>query len=396
MAGDWDADGVDGIAVSVVQTLLAERAALLYRSGNVSRGWSTDFRYDGTLLVAEYSGSDGSLLQHFAYSAEGLNQRRGTQHRLFTFDPDGNLVNRLTASPVNPLSITWHNRLGVVYQDQLASTGQLVDVPNAGTVGYQGYFGVYSDANTRTMGQARFAALVTLNTGRHFDPVTAQGMQRDFGAVNPYARLYRQRGSLADRLTNLVLSWADAGWTAGDPSAAEGAAFVKAVGALQRTIGTAWEIQNIASLPRLAAGLTLAASEVVEEGGSLLRAGYEWARRGVVRRLSVPVYRMVSTAEMEAMKAAGGLVPSLSSRGQGLVTRIFLREQKELMIKYANDPFITVPYDYIAEARVWRWGLKRSILGVDARVRGKPLGFVVHVPTINRYLAAPLRFEPIP
>ncbi|GIV16564.1 MAG: hypothetical protein KatS3mg022_1999 [Armatimonadota bacterium] len=162
------------------------------------------FLYDGTRLVAEYSGSNGSLLQHFAYSAEGLNQRRGNQHRLFTFDPDGNLVHRLTAGTVSALSITWHNRLGVVYQDQLASTGQLVDVPNAGTVGYQGYLGAYSDASTRTLGQARFAALVTLNAGGYFDPVTAQGMQRDLGAVNPYTRLYRQGGSLADRLTNLV------------------------------------------------------------------------------------------------------------------------------------------------------------------------------------------------
>lgn len=42
---------------------------------------------------------------------------------------------------------------------------------------------------------------------------------------------------------------------------------MKAVDALQRTIGTAWEIQNIAALPRLAAGLTLAAGEAISELG---------------------------------------------------------------------------------------------------------------------------------
>ncbi|MCL6476184.1 MAG: hypothetical protein K6U75_14165 [Firmicutes bacterium] len=46
-----------------------------------------------------------------------------------------------------------------------------------------------------------------------------------------------------------MLSWADAGWTAGYPSVAPGAAFAKAVSALQRTVGTAWEIHAIASVP---------------------------------------------------------------------------------------------------------------------------------------------------
>ncbi|MEJ5253233.1 MAG: RHS repeat protein [Chthonomonadetes bacterium] len=226
--------------------------------------------YDGTRLVAEYSGSNGSLLQHFGYSAEGLSQRRGNQHRLFTFDPDGNLVHRVIAGDLARLSITWHNRLGVVYQDQLASNGQLVDAPNAGTVGYQGYFGVYSDPSTRTYGQGRLAALVTLNAGGYFDPVTAQGMQRNPTSVNPYARLYRSENSLADRVANLVFSWADAGWTSGDPSAPEGAALVKAASALARTINMGLEIETIASLPRaMAGGIMLAgeAAEALAEGG---------------------------------------------------------------------------------------------------------------------------------
>jgi YD repeat-containing protein len=259
----------------------------LYRRGNnvIAAGYRPDgmqawrqdadgrvyFLYDGGRLVAEYSAANGNLLQHFAYSAEGLNQRRGNQHRLFTFDPDGNLVHRLTAGSVSPLSITWHNRTGVVYQDQLASTGALVDVPNAGTVGYQGYWGVYSDASTRTMGQGRFAALVTLNAGGYFDPLTAHGMRRDFATLNPYARLYRPESSLANRVTNLVISWADAGWTAGDPAAAPGAALAKAVSALRRTVDAAWEIHAIASLPRalgaLGVGILNAADDLA--GGRL-------------------------------------------------------------------------------------------------------------------------------
>jgi len=53
----------------------------------------------------------------------------------------------------------------------------------------------------------------------------------------------------------LVLFWADAGWTAGDPTATARAAFAKAVSALQRAVGTAWEIQAVASLPRALGGL---------------------------------------------------------------------------------------------------------------------------------------------
>lgn len=221
------------------------------------------FLYDGTQLVAEYSDTDGTLLQHFAYSAKGLSQRRGNQHRLFTFDPDGNLVNRLTALS-DVLSITWHNQLGIVYQDQLASTGGRVEPPQAGTVGYQGYFGIYSDPNTRTFDpNGRFAALVTLNEGEYFDPIVAQGMQRRVGEVNPYARQYRSDATLAGRL---VVAFADAGWTAGDPSAPEGLASLKMTAAVARLVAAGFEIQGYISLAlgigKLAAGTIGAVSRL--------------------------------------------------------------------------------------------------------------------------------------
>lgn len=146
-----------------------------------------------------------------------------------------------------------------------------MDVPSAGTVGYQGYFGAYSDPNTRTFGQSgRFAPLVTLNAGGYFDPVTAQGMQRRVEAVNPYARLYRSGGSLAGRLSNLVVAFADAGRSASDPSAPEGSAFLKATAALGHLIGAGVEIQGYASLAcalgGLGAGILNAADELAGQG----------------------------------------------------------------------------------------------------------------------------------
>ena len=302
----------------------------LYRRGNnvIAAGYRPDgmqawrqdaggrvyFLYDGGRLVAEYSAANGSLLQYFAYSAEGLNQRRGNQHRLFTFDPDGNLVHRLTAGSVSPLSITWHNRTGVVYQDQLASTGALVDVPNAGTVGYQGYWGVYSDASTRTMEQGRFAALVTLNAGGYFDPLTAHGMRRDFATLNPYARLYRPERSLANRVTNLVISWADAGWTAGDPAAAPGAALAKAVSALRRTVDAAWEIPAIASLPRalgaLGVGILNAADDLAGSGAALTRGARQASRELKPVVIGENMDRVRAYARMRGAMTISDWIPS--------------------------------------------------------------------------------------
>jgi hypothetical protein len=74
----------------------------------------------------------------------------------------------------------------------------------------------------------------------------------------------------------LVLFWADAGWTAGDPSATPRAAFAKAVSALQRAVGTAWEIQAVASLPRALGGLgvgILNAADDLAGGGAALTRG---------------------------------------------------------------------------------------------------------------------------
>jgi len=139
-------------------------------------------------------------------------------------------------------------------------------------------------------------------------------MRRGLGALNPYARLYRPESSLANRVMNLVPSWADAGWTAGDPSAAPGAAFAKAVSALQRTVSMAWEIQAIASFPRalggVGVGILNAADDLAGGGAAVAQGARQAARQADDDRIRL--YRAVSLEEFEdIMKTGGRLRPKL-------------------------------------------------------------------------------------
>ena len=106
----------------------------------------------------------------------------------------------------------------------------------------------------------------------------------------------------------MVLFWADAGWTAGDPTATPRATFAKAVSALQRAVGTAWEIQAVASLPRALGGLgvgILNAADDLAGGGAAVAQGARQAARKASQQAAQPeagqkVYRVYGGEPMDA------------------------------------------------------------------------------------------------
>ncbi|MGQ9542334.1 MAG: hypothetical protein ACUVTY_14780 [Armatimonadota bacterium] len=135
-------------------------------------------------------------------------------------------------------------------------------------------FGLLVDAFGSTPGDPNWNPDADLDGD---DEVTLQGMQRRVGEVNPYARLYRSEGSLDGRLNNLVVAFADAGWSASNPSAPEGSAFLKATAALGRLIGAGMEIQGYASLPLaiggLGTGIIIGAADDLTGTGARLAGG---------------------------------------------------------------------------------------------------------------------------
>lgn len=114
-----------------------------------------------------------------------------------------------------------------------------------------------------------------------------------------------------------------------------------------------------------------------------------------VWRLRLPftmtVYRVMCAAEKEAMQEAGGFVVSRSARWtREPMTRVFLlRDMREMLCLCRWNPD---DYQYLAQAKVWVSGWKRSLLRPDVLQPRKAFGYQIHVPIINRYLVEPPHF----
>jgi len=111
----------------------------------------------------------------------------------------------------------------------------------------------------------------------------------------------------------------------------------------------------------------------------------------------IDVYRLVSSAEKEAMEMAGyRFVASLNRRllpSEG-TTRVFLRSELERMLNFAKDPGTPAGlYEYLARARVLARGFWESVVLPDVDILGSN---TVNVDVLNRYLKGRVRFRRIP
>ncbi len=73
-------------------------------------------------------------------------------------------------------------------------------------------------------------------------PQTPEEREARGCSPNPYARLYRPEKNFADANWNLVVAFANWGYTVGDPSTSEGEKFLAGLNALGRllAVGSEW------------------------------------------------------------------------------------------------------------------------------------------------------------
>ncbi len=116
--------------------------------------------------------------------------------------------------------------------------------------------------------------------------------------------------------------------------------------------------------------------------------------RAATSALSVPLYRMIGYAEAGAIEQGGRFVgsPCATALLGEEATRVFLQQALPVMREFAaKHPSV---YEYIAEARVWRWNLHKVLeAGLPDVVRpSNPLPtYTVPVDVLNRYLIRPVR-----
>jgi len=191
--------------------------------GRIGPNYFRWYLYDGPVPIAEVDGNTGSVVSLYIYGPEGLTQRfapGGANRRLYTFDPFGNVVHRVQfgQSYPNVLSLAWHDRLGATYLD-ISSTGAN-PFPSPDVLdGYLARYGIFRDPWTRPWNQANLTGLMTTSWGTAFDPATGRFTSRTGSSQNPYARLFRPEKNFADANWNLVVAFANWGYTVGDPSA---------------------------------------------------------------------------------------------------------------------------------------------------------------------------------
>jgi len=111
----------------------------------------------------------------------------------------------------------------------------------------------------------------------------------------------------------------------------------------------------------------------------------------------INVYRLVSSAEKEAMEMAG--YRFVASRDLRLVryesgtTRVFLEENLRQMLRFASQSSAGL-YEYLARAKVLRSGFWESVVRRDVAAPGWN-AFVVSVDILNNHLKGRVRFRRI-
>jgi hypothetical protein len=269
-------------------------------AGRIGPNYFRWYLYDGDLLVAEVDGNTGNVVLLYAYGPEGLTQRfapDGSARRLYTFDPFGNVVHRVQfgQSYPNVLSVAWHDRLGATYIDR-SSTG--VDpYPSPDVLdGYLARYGLFRVPWTRPWNQANLTGLTTTSWGTAFDPATGRFTSRTGGSQNPYARLFRPEKNFADANWNLVVAFANWGYTVGDPSTSEGEKFLAGLDALTRLLAVGSEWGSYAAAPAIGGGARRAVREAAEEASEQLAR--QTVRNTVPRRVARAI-RLQSLEEAE-------------------------------------------------------------------------------------------------
>jgi hypothetical protein len=138
--------------------------------------------------------------------------------------------------------------------------------------------------------------------------------------------------------------------------------------------------------PVAGSGRRAVAREVAEEASETI--GKQLARqaaRGADDEY-IDVYRLVSSAEKEAMEMAGyRFVASLNRRllPSERTTRVFLRSELERMLGFAKDPSTPAGlYEYLARARVLARGFWKSVELPDVDILGT---YIVNVDVLNSY-----------
>ena len=123
---------------------------------------------------------------------------------------------------------------------------------------------------------------------------------------NPYARLYRAEKNFADATWNLVVAFANWGYTVGDPAASAGEKFLAGLDVLTRLLAAGSEWGGFASLTPGRGGARAAAREAAEEAGKrLARQGAKQSARNADEW--VKLYRAVSPEELEDIMRTGVL-----------------------------------------------------------------------------------------
>jgi hypothetical protein len=100
-----------------------------------------------------------------------------------------------------------------------------------------------------------------------------------------YTRLYRPEKNFADANWNLVVAFANWGYTLGDPSTSEGEKFLAGLNALGRLLAVGSEWGSYAAAPALGGGARRVVREAAEEASEqLARQGVRQAARELERK----------------------------------------------------------------------------------------------------------------
>lgn len=218
--------------------------------GRVAPNYARWYLYDGDVPVAEIDATTGAVVLLYVYSPDGLTQRfapGGSNRRLYTFDPLGSVVHRLSdANYPNVLSVAWHDSLGATYLDQSSTGVNPFPTPDV-LDGYLARYGLFRDPLTRPWNQANLSGLIVASWGVMFDPATGKFASRSGESQNPYARLFRPERNFADANWNLVVSFAVWGYNSGDPNADPGVTFLSGLDSIERLLVVGGEWASYAS-----------------------------------------------------------------------------------------------------------------------------------------------------
>ncbi len=152
------------------------------------------YLYDGDRVVCEID-NNGAFVNSYGYDAAGLVERyNGTNSYIYTYDPAGNVVQRMSLDNTTNFGIPDFTTFYDAYGSQRGQVNPLTEArftsPDA--VGFGGQWGYYTDNETNsysgTVPQLRHP--FTLNGARYYEPSVGRFLSRDpvgyEGGINLY------------------------------------------------------------------------------------------------------------------------------------------------------------------------------------------------------------------